>query len=447
MSSDIENKKALVDAFDDGFRNQLLVYEEKIKKKLSATVEAISTKSPGSRQGIIGGMESRVKSPESFEEKISRKDYIHTWTISEDKTELQREICMKLPDLIGLRITCLFQSDEDFVYNKLYDSIPIINSSKAEGIFLNPKGSDGTTQQNGHKIYKMTGVYQPENSVFPRVNFEIQIKSFIHNVWGEVEHKTIYKGIQYDINPTHKKTMTEEIYNILSASDRQLQSLFENTHDECDLIKALFFEQTKLEVAKNCGSKILAKYYYSFFNLFWDGIEKTVREYVSVHMTDPPLVEKYHPQILAEQSFFSMPDNESGNMFMAILYDFVEKVFEPYHFSILYHILKTLFVTQSGDSISKFIICSEFNILSRIPTETDNFGAKDPFFDDPDSEEDSDLTIYIKPAAQQLTKKLEDAIKESIVKEYKENKLDKDLLTYVLDKYLDIDKYFEKEGE
>jgi ppGpp synthetase/RelA/SpoT-type nucleotidyltranferase len=80
--------------------------------------------------------------------------------------------------------------------------------------------NENKTQENGHIIYKFTAKYDS------KINCEIQIKSVMHNVWGEVEHKTVYKNRNYDGFVESKKNITEVIYDILQASDKQLESLF-----------------------------------------------------------------------------------------------------------------------------------------------------------------------------------------------------------------------------
>jgi hypothetical protein len=114
----------------------------------------------------------------------------------------------------------------------------------------------------------------------------VQIKSSIHNIWGEVEHKTTYKGKLYEIEPEHKRTITDEIFNVLEASDKQLKSLFNRNYTESDLIRALFAEQTRLTVSSKLGTDYLAKYYDSFFELFCKRFDSLVRHYVSHRLTN-----------------------------------------------------------------------------------------------------------------------------------------------------------------
>lgn len=429
MGVEIDKKSALVDAFSDRlFQDQLLVFRNEIEKELQPVIKLLAEGERKQRGGAALGrrinrsLESRVKSAQSFEEKISRKDYIHKWNITGSPKDLQEEICKKLPDLIGLRITCLFQKDEEIIYSKLYEAIPAVGSHEAENskILLNPKGSDGIKQKNGHLIYKMTGIYKTDSSDYPVISFEIQIKSIIHTVWGEVEHKTIYKGIQYDINPKHKETMTEQIYQVLSASDIQLQSLFENAHDQSDLIKALFFEQTRVSVEKKSGSSILANYYYGFFNLFWDGQEGIIKQYVASHIIDHTGGNTYHPILIEAHPFFKLPEKQSSKMIVAELVSYLEESFDSYYISMLKNILETLYIVDPDKGITKAIACAVYKSIWADGTEEgyeEDSDENDSFGDDPDTPGDDreiqDLTKDIELAKKTLRKKIKDACKES----------------------------------
>lgn len=430
MGVEIDKKAALVDAFSDClFQNQLREFRNKIEEELQPVITLLAEGERKQRGGAALGrrinrsLESRVKSPESFEEKIARKDYIHKWKVAGSPRELQEEICKNLPDLIGLRITCLFQKDEEIIYSKLYEAIPSVGSPEGENskILLNPKGSDGTKQDNGHLIYKMTGIYKTDILDYPVVSFEIQIKSIIHTVWGEVEHKTIYKGIQYDINPKHKKTMTEQIYQVLSASDIQLQSLFENTHDQSDLIKALFFEQTRVSVEKKSGSSFLAKYYYGFFNLFWDSQNGIIKQYVASHIIDQPGGNMFHPILIEDHPFFTLPEKQSAKTIVTALISYLEESFDSYYISMLKDILEMLYIVDPEDGITKAIACSVYkSIWADGPDddyEEDSDEYNDTFGDDPDTPGDDrkkqDFAKDIELAKKILRNKIKDACKDS----------------------------------
>lgn len=219
-----------------------------------------------SRIDNVFSIESRVKSESSFEEKLYRKNYIDQWTVSDDKATNQNLIKSKLTDIIGVRINCYFAQYEEKMYSWFENAKEDL---KSQGLILNFE--ENTIQKNGHKIFKFSGGFED-------TNFEVQIKSVIHNVWGETEHKTVYKNLSYDGYIKEKKVVTETLFDILRASETQLYSLFSMEETEAQLIRSLFFCYTKDEVAKKCKTNILAFHYSNYFRAFQN--LDVIKEYV-----------------------------------------------------------------------------------------------------------------------------------------------------------------------
>jgi len=143
---------------------------------------------------------ARVKNIESSYLKTKRKD--------------KKEI-MSITDLIGLRVLCLFEQDIFDVYSfllemcksKLFileevsifglkkESILKVSSfdrelkkyKKYENIKINDEARD-----NGYQSIHFVGTYEDfdENVKYP---FEIQLRTLLQDVWGELEHKLAYK--------------------------------------------------------------------------------------------------------------------------------------------------------------------------------------------------------------------------------------------------------------
>lgn len=124
--------------------------------------------------------------------------------------------------------------------------------------------TEDITQSNGHDIYKFSGIYKNE------YHFEIQIKSAINNVWGEVEHKTIYKNPSYNGLIESKKNIVETLYEIFKTSDNQLQLLFTMEEREEQLLSSLFFCYSQKQVEELCGTSILGGHYVRYFSIFND---------------------------------------------------------------------------------------------------------------------------------------------------------------------------------
>ena len=115
-NTEILNKWEL--AFDDEqFQKQLQKYRDDIELLIREFIQRVKK----SEQQIMmfDSIESRIKSTESFVQKMSRKNYVHTWKLSECKNENQQFILNNLSDLIGFRITCYFIDDEKKIYDLL----------------------------------------------------------------------------------------------------------------------------------------------------------------------------------------------------------------------------------------------------------------------------------------------------------------------------------------
>ena len=176
---------------------------------------------------------SRIKGENSLREKLTRKDYINRWQIKidENETEIQTKICENLPDLIGFRINCYFKKDEENIFNNLIKFLED-NSIKVEK-------EPNTLQKNGHKIYKVACQYTEVKNTF---SFEVQVKSLLNDVWGEVEHSIIYKSKIYDSRKVLKEEIVEGLYDILDGADRQLNNLYSFNTDTREIKHELFYK-------------------------------------------------------------------------------------------------------------------------------------------------------------------------------------------------------------
>ena len=106
-----KREKLLLEAFDDKafikeVKNIRLELEEELMRFILFLKENLT-----SEQKIFENIESRIKSIQSFREKIYRKDYIKNWNVSDDIRENQKLIVENLPDFIGFRITCFYWQD------------------------------------------------------------------------------------------------------------------------------------------------------------------------------------------------------------------------------------------------------------------------------------------------------------------------------------------------
>lgn len=249
-------KSLLMDAFrDDSFKHEVEEVSNELYDKVKAWVESLDR--IDSRITNVFSVQSRIKDADTFEEKLFRKNYIQDWDITDNKDENQHIIKISLTDLIGIRINCFFAHHEFLLYNELQ-----IHQSELSDCTLN--FNENTEQANGHPIYKFSGIYKGQ------YNFEVQIKSIVHNVWGEVEHKTVYKNPTFDGYIDKKREIAEALYEVLLASDKELFSVFNMGETEDQLIRSLFFCKTKDIIKDKCNTNILAYHYQRYFNVFKD---------------------------------------------------------------------------------------------------------------------------------------------------------------------------------
>lgn len=384
-----ENHQKLIHAFsDEAFQEQINLYRYDIEKELGKFIEWLLTQLDSS-QLIFRSPESRIKSKAGFSEKISRKDYIHKWRISGNVLEIQDEILKSLSDLIGFRITCFFMKDEKIIYEKLKF---YYTENKFEHIYLN--FDEKTTQKNGHKIYKVSGLYQD------KVGFELQIKSAVHNIWGEVEHKTIYKGSQFAIDLKQRQTITSEVFNILSASDQQLLSLFTHKYTEQDLICGLFAEKTRENVAEATDTEYLAGHYKSFFEIFLQAERDNIEDFIAKSLTKTPYGKT------------SVNVDDRGTKLLTFV-DNINDTFLEYYLQIQYNISQELHDFHDYDEFILYLASVIIKTYSS-PDEDDPDAIEDDAFSETDESEsegtsdseDLDMLLNV------LKDKLPDALKE-----------------------------------
>lgn len=366
-------EKKLLDAFNSDLIELLQKPRYEIEKEIVLFLKYIKEIAPKEKR-FFENVESRIKGISSFEEKIKRKNYIDSWDIKSAVQENQDLICDKLSDLIGFRINCFFIVDEKYLYDELkkYYDLNRFN----EKVKLNFE--ENTKQKNGHTLYKVSGKYDAKYS------FELQIKSLMHNLWGEVEHKTVYKNCDYNVNSNSKKIITEEIFNILSASDKQLLTVFSETQDEKQLIQSLFFIQTKSEITKKFSTSVLANHYNSFFSIFNNTeTNELIKEFVGKTLVGEKIIIKNY-----NNDVFSLETQK--------LRELVDSTYLDYNIKILYEIYSMIMKFKDLEIFELFMLDY---ITKKIPEDSEIFDSEDAFGDSSVDSIDlfnNDIIIYLK---------------------------------------------------
>lgn len=323
-------------------------------------------------------IESRPKTLKSFLEKVNRKGYIEYWPISEDLKANQEVIMLNLHDLLGFRITCFFHIDEEAIYDELVDySIKSGFSNKIQFNFID---KSELKQKNNHTLYKVSGIYDGY------ICFELQIKSLLHNLWGEVEHKTVYKGKEYDPNSLMKLSITEDVFSILKASDNQLTQLYNNVISKRMSVNNIFFQETIEDLKETMECTILSKHYKCFFDIFdTESCAIAISDYVGCALCQKEFTKKQ----------FNI-NCQASNLSKMIKDEFLD-----FNLKILYHLFSKIFIVDDYSHFIDLLSCflkAKYSI-PEIDDITDDF--IEPFDDDDNDEEtlvNSDVAIITKLA-------------------------------------------------
>lgn len=336
MAIDKENLELrhdkLMEAFqDEGLRKELEIVCNEIYDIINAWLKTIENYDAGMEN--VFHLQSRVKGIPNFEEKLYRKNYIRDWDVSENKEENKELIKKVLTDLIGIRVNCYFMKNEKILYDEFKKAVA---EEKFPDFKLNFK--ENTDQKNKHKIWKFSGIYKDS------YHFEVQIKSIVHNMWGEVDHKVIYKNPVYDGYIAKKKEISDALFNVFTASDNELYSVYTMRESEEQLLRSLFFLYTKDIIATRCKTKVLADHYENYFNVFKD--IAPVKEYVICKLTNTEYQLKELPTINTAP--------------FAGLKTEVEKWFPLFYFDCIYKIGSLLYHYENLDTFIFYVLQLHF---------------------------------------------------------------------------------------
>jgi len=150
---------------------------------------------------------NRVKTEESFTDKIERKGYTNPLN--------------EIEDILGIRIICFFQKDIKFISNKLIDELTIHESTTKEEKL--------DSNQFGYRSHHLIASISPEWKSNPsfrdlcNLKFEIQIRTILMHAWAEIEHSLNYKS-ELDI-PKQFKRKLFRISAKLEEADEQFEEL------------------------------------------------------------------------------------------------------------------------------------------------------------------------------------------------------------------------------
>ena len=173
-----------------------------------------------SRDNIVS-VNSRIKRVSSLKEKLIRNRFYLNYDSAE-------EALANMHDLIGVTIQCRFIRNEPEIYQQLRkyflpDRDRYSRCIRDENTFLNLRMPQPQLQRNGFTIYRVDGYTKIGGHT---VNFELQIKSMVHEFWNAIEHEVVYKNPDFVIYDRFNKDMLGAIRDNLDTVDRQLEIMY-----------------------------------------------------------------------------------------------------------------------------------------------------------------------------------------------------------------------------
>ena len=160
---------------------------------------------------------------------------------------------MQSDDIIGIKILTEVEEDCKKVIRLLLDSHSTTFSNR-KGIYLDPIDLERqpVKMRNGLEFYKIKGVYKND------FKFELQIKSKLLSVWGDMDHAMFYKD--YSVSPV-KKNVMETMVNLGSLITqvdkfllqiREAENSFSKNRDVIDFTEK-FSNKYSLPLKKKLG--------------------------------------------------------------------------------------------------------------------------------------------------------------------------------------------------
>jgi ppGpp synthetase/RelA/SpoT-type nucleotidyltranferase len=119
----------------------------------------------------IHSFPTRIKSFDSFADKVRRKNSRHPFT--------------EIHDIVGLRVICLFRSDIQRIGDIIEDTLEITQKENT----IDGGKEDMFGYMSLHYIAKLKG----ELDGIEELPFEVQVRTIAQDAWASVSHHLLYK--------------------------------------------------------------------------------------------------------------------------------------------------------------------------------------------------------------------------------------------------------------
>ncbi|WP_462355271.1 hypothetical protein, partial [Fusobacterium ulcerans] len=184
-----------------------------------------------------------------LEEKLIRKESIFELA-NKESGEIKEEL-LKMDDLIGIRILGDLKCDLENIIKAIKDNYNILNEKNIK--ITNLECLDKPElMKNGKEIYKLKCQYIKikSNQVF---KFELQLKSKIDSIWGDMEHLFFYKNYDFYYDKEKNKKFMNNIGKLLEETEHLIE-IIRNSNEENKIdIEALNF---KIKISELLSEKL-----------------------------------------------------------------------------------------------------------------------------------------------------------------------------------------------
>ena len=197
-----------------GYENRLPLFKRVIENSIEA-IELFLDEHKILHLGVSG----RIKSFESFFEKVERKKYLDPFTQNED--------------FCGIRIIVFYPKDIEAIQEIIDTEFDLQDSfDKIDDLEINEFG-----YRSKHSIVKIKNEWlaSPNYRKLEGLKIEIQVRTILMHAWAEIEHKLAYKN-EKQISKEVKRQLAI-ISAQLEGTDKQFQLLKESIENYKDEIK------------------------------------------------------------------------------------------------------------------------------------------------------------------------------------------------------------------
>ena len=170
---------------------------------------------------------SRVKSPESFIEKVQRKD--------------AKKPFEEIQDTVGLRVVCLLLSEIEQIGEEIHEAFEVLSEDdKIEGEQYDVSSFG---YMSVHFIARMKKEYKgPRYESILGLPFEIQVRTIAMHAWATISHHLLYKN-ELDV-PRQLRHHFHALSGLFYVADTHFETFFKQSQtSRTDLVRA--FEQAK----------------------------------------------------------------------------------------------------------------------------------------------------------------------------------------------------------